>query len=815
MNCCNSNPEPPKPSCCGGGKGGTTHPVHSHAPEKLTDRLSFNKPIPEIPAPVSSCCGGGHHHGEISTATSEARPGQYTCPMHPEVITDGPDDCPKCGMALEQVTPIGGTIYTCPMHPEVQQATPGDCPKCGMPLEASNPGAAAEEHAKREILDLSKKFRLGLALTLPIMALAMLPMLGIHTIENLLPRSISKWIELVLASVVVFYIGGAFLQKGWKSVRTWNLNMFTLIALGVGAAYLYSVVAVIAPGLFPSSFRMHGEVGLYFEAAAMITVLVMLGQLLEAKARARTGEAIQALLGLAAKSAHRIQEDGQEEEVPVESLVIGDRVRVRPGEKIPLDGVLSDGSSHIDESMITGEPEPVKKSTGDSVIGATINQTGSFVMTVGKTGADTLLSQIIHMVSKAQRSRAPIQKTADLVAAYFVPAVVVAAIVTFIVWAIWGPQPAMTLALVNAVAVLIIACPCALGLATPVSIMVGIGRGASEGILIKDAEALEITGKIDTLVIDKTGTLTAGRPQVTDFIALDSAMEMEILAASAAMESHSEHPLARAILLHADGMTLPSAHDFQSTTGGGVSASIHGTPWSIGQLKFLSSNHISTHPELLDRADSLQNQAKTVVWVSRGQEAVALFAISDPIKESTPRAIRALHDLGIRVVMATGDNEHTAKAVATQLGIDEVHAALSPADKIALVQRLKSSGRTVAMAGDGINDAPALAQADVGISMGTGTDVAIESSHVTLVKGDLAGITGAIQLSRDVMKNIRQNLFFAFIYNLAGVPVAAGILYPLTGILLNPMIAGAAMSLSSVSVITNALRLRHGKRRAA
>lgn len=735
--------------------------------------------------------------------------------MHPEVITDGPDDCPKCGMALEQVTPIGGIIYTCPMHPEVQQATPGDCPKCGMPLEASNPGAAAEEHAKREILDLSKKFWLGLALTLPIMALAMLPMLGIHAIENLLPRSISKWIELVLASVVVFYIGGAFLQKGWKSVRTWNLNMFTLIALGVGAAYLYSVVAVIAPGLFPSSFRMHGEVGLYFEAAAMITVLVMLGQLLEAKARARTGEAIQALLGLAAKSAHRILEDGKEEEVPVESLVIGDRVRVRPGEKIPLDGILSNGSSHVDESMITGEPEPVKKSTGDSVIGATINQTGSFVMTVGKTGADTLLSQIIHMVSKAQRSRAPIQKTADLVAAYFVPAVVVAAIVTFIVWAIWGPQPAMTLALVNAVAVLIIACPCALGLATPVSIMVGIGRGASEGILIKDAEALEITGKIDTLVIDKTGTLTAGRPQVTDFIALDSALEMEILAASAAMESHSEHPLARAILLHADGMPLPAAHDFQSTTGGGVSASIHGTLWSIGQLKFLSSNHISINPELLDRANSLQNQAKTVVWVSRGQDAVALFAISDPIKESTPRAIRALHDLGIRVVMATGDNEHTAKAVATQLDIDEVHAGLSPADKIALVQHLKSSGRTVAMAGDGINDAPALAQADVGISMGTGTDVAIESSHVTLVKGDLAGITGAIQLSRDVMTNIRQNLFFAFIYNLAGVPVAAGILYPLTGILLNPMIAGAAMSLSSVSVITNALRLRHGKRRAA
>ncbi len=736
--------------------------------------------------------------------------------MHPEIITDAPGDCPKCGMALEQVPVLtASTIYTCPMHPEIEQDHPGDCPKCGMPLEPKAVTNIADAHAQREIRDLSQKFRIGLALTIPVLLLAMLPMIPGVSLEGVVPQSISKWIQFALATPVVFWAGGIFFAKGWRSLKGWNLNMFTLIAIGVGAAYSYSVAAVFAPWLFPPAFRHHGQVELYFEAAAVITVLVLLGQLLEAKARSRTGESIRALLDLSAKSANRINADGTEEQVPVEKLAIGDRVRVKPGEKIPLDGTISEGASNIDESMITGEPLPVKKQTGDAVVGATINQTGSFVMTVGKVGSDTLLSQIVQMVSKAQRSRAPIQKTADTVASYFVPGVLFAAVLTFIAWSVWGPEPAMALGLINAVAVLIIACPCALGLATPVSIMVGIGRAAQEGILVKDAEAIETTEKIDTLVMDKTGTLTAGKPVVTQFTVSSRLNEDEILAAAAALESQSEHPLAHAIIEHArtKNLTIPTAVDFQSTTGGGISGTLDGEVWHVGKQSFVESKGVSLPDDLRKAAEDSQRGAKTVVWVARGQAAVATLAIADPIKESASAAIAELHRLGIRLVMATGDNETTARAVGKELKIDEIHAGLSPADKIKLITDLKAAGRRVAMAGDGINDAPALAEANVGIAMGTGTDVAIESAHITLVKGDLSGIVRAIRSSKMVMRNIRQNLFFAFIYNIAGIPIAAGILYPITGTLLSPMIAGAAMSLSSVSVISNALRLRSMKLR--
>jgi Cu+-exporting ATPase len=710
-------------------------------------------------------------------------------------------------MPLEQVPPLpfGPAVYTCPMHPEIEQAGPGDCPICGMALEPKTIADDGDEHARKEIRDLARKFWIGLALTVPVFLLAMLPMIPGISLESWIPRSVSKWIEFALTTPVVFWAGGIFLVRGWRSLKGWNLNMFTLIALGVGAAYFYSVVAVISPDWFPASFRHHGEVGLYFEAAAVITVLVLLGQLLEAKARSRTGQAIRALLGLAAKSATRLAADGSEQEVPVEHLHVGDRLRVRPGEKIPVDGRVEEGSSHVDESMITGESLPVKRSAGDPVVGATINQTGSFIMSVGKVGADTLLAQIVTMVSKAQRSRAPIQKVADSVARWFVPIVIGVAVLTFIAWSVWGPESGMVLGLVNAVSVLIIACPCALGLATPVSIMVGVGRAAHEGILVKDAEAIETAEKIDTLVVDKTGTLTEGKPEVTAFQAGEGVDEAGVLAVTAALEKHSEHPLARAVVRLAEsrGLALPATDDFQSTTGGGISGKAAGHSWKVGKKDFAGEPSV----DLAAAADAEQKQAKTIVWVSRDGEVLAFFAISDPVKQSTPAAVAKLHEMGVKVVMATGDNRQTAEAVARSLGIDEIHAGLSPADKIELVRSLKAQGRKVAMAGDGINDAPALAEAHVGIAMGTGTDVAIESAHLTLVKGDLSGVSRALQASKAVMRNIRENLFFAFIYNAIGIPVAAGVLYPLTGTLLSPMIAGAAMSLSSVSVIANALRL--------
>lgn len=754
-----------------------------------------------------SCCAGKDKAEDLSL--TQARPGQWTCPMDPEVVSDQPGDCPKCGMALEQVPrTFGATQYTCPMHPEVVEDAPGDCPKCGMPLEPME-ASADDHHAQEEIRSLSRKFWIGLVLTVPVFLLAMGGMIPALGLAEMIPKSVSKWLELVLTTPVVFWAGGIFFVKGWRSVVNRSLNMFTLIMIGVGSAYLFSAIAVLFPKIFPESFRKGGEVGLYFEAAAVITVLVLLGQLLEARARSQTGQAIKALMNLAAKTAHRLR-DGEEEEVPIDQLKAGDLLRVRPGEKIPIDGTIIEGKSNIDESMITGEPIPVSKGEGDAVIGATVNQTGSFVMTTEKVGSETLLAQIVHMVSEAQRSRAPIQKMADKIAGYFVPAVLAIAVLTFALWAIFGPAPAMAYALVNAVAVLIIACPCALGLATPMSIMVGVGRAAEAGILIKNAEAIETAEKVDTLLTDKTGTLTEGKPYVTRKLAIDGYDLDTMMAQAAALEESSEHPLARAIFDAAKdaGLTIPEATDFQSITGGGVIGMIAGHTIRVGKRGFLEDEGVAIPPELQSEATRLEKEAQTVVWVSSDKNAVGILGISDPIKESSAEAIKTLHALGIRVIMATGDNIHTAEAVGKALGIDEVRAGLSPADKIQIVKDLKAKGAIVAMAGDGINDAPALAEAQVGVAMGTGTDVAIESAAITLVKGDLQGIAKAVGLSRGVMKNIRQNLFFAFAYNALGIPIAAGVLYPFFGILLSPMIAGAAMSFSSLSVILNALRLK-------
>src|SRR5882757_3061769 len=700
--------------------------------------------------------------------------------------------------------------YTCPMHPEIEQDHPGACPKCGMTLEPKSIGA--EEEEQNETRSLSRKFWIALVLTIPVLVLAMghaIPGLNIDSID---PKRIGKWIEFALTTPVVLWAGGFFFTRAWQSIVNRSLNMFTLIAVGVGAAYVYSAVAVIAPGIFPESFRRHGEVDLYFEAAAAITTLVLLGQLIEAKARSRTGQAIKALLGLGAKNAHRVR-NGQEEEVPVDAIQKDDLLRVRPGEKVPIDGVIVEGQSNVDESMITGEPMPVSKGAGDKVVGATVNQTGSFLMRAERIGSETLLAQIVQMVAEAQRTRAPIQKLADTVSGYFVPAVISIAVITFIVWSIIGPAPAMAYALVNAVSVLIIACPCALGLATPMSIMVGVGRAAQAGILVKNAEAIEITEKVTHLITDKTGTLTAGKPEVVSRVSEKGTNEHALLQIAASVEAQSEHPLARAIVEAAkmEPFELRDVTDFQSTTGGGVSALLDGRPVLVGKEKFLADSGVTLSDELRRQARRLQEQAQTTVWIALNGHAVGVLGIADPIKPTTRTAIRDLHDVGLKIIMCTGDNRRTAESVARELGIDEFRAEVMPDEKIEIVKRLKASGAIVAMAGDGINDAPALAAADVGIAMGTGTDVAIESASITLMKGDLMGIVKAMHLSRAVMRNIRQNLFFAFIYNALGVPIAAGVLYPLFGILLSPMIAGAAMSFSSVSVIANALRLRSVK----
>jgi Cu+-exporting ATPase len=700
--------------------------------------------------------------------------------------------------------------YTCPMHPEIEQDHPGACPKCGMTLEPKSIGA--EEEEQNETRSLSRKFWIALVLTIPVLVLAMghsIPGLGI---DSVVPKQIGKWIEFALTTPVVLWAGGFFFARAWQSIVNRSLNMFTLIAVGVGAAYFYSVIAVTAPGIFPSSFRRHGEVDLYFEAAAVITTLILLGQLIEAKARSRTGHAIKALLGLTAKTAHRVR-DGQEEEIAVDEIQKGDVLRVRPGEKIPIDGVLVDGKSNIDESMITGEPMPVAKEAGEKVIGATVNQTGSFLMRAERIGSETVLAQIVQMVADAQRSRAPIQKLVDTVSGYFVPAVIGVAIITFVVWSIVGPAPAMAYALVNAVSVLIIACPCALGLATPMSIMVGVGRAAQAGILVKNAQAIEITEKVTHLVTDKTGTLTAGKPEVVSRIVANTVSERDLLQIAASVESQSEHPLARAIVESAkqEKIELCDVTDFQSTTGGGVSGNVEGKAVLVGKEKFLADSNVRFSEELTKEARRLQEKAETTAWLAVNGDAIGILGIADPIKPTTKEAVRELHAMGLKIIMCTGDNRRTAESVARELGIDEFKAEVMPDEKIEIVKDLKSKGAIVAMAGDGINDAPALAAADVGIAMGTGTDVAIESAGITLVKGDLMGIVKAIHVSRDVMRNIRQNLFFAFIYNALGIPIAAGVLYPFFGLLLSPMIAGAAMSFSSVSVILNALRLRSVK----
>jgi len=698
-------------------------------------------------------------------------------------------------------------IYTCPMHPEIEQDHPGACPKCGMTLEPKAIGA--EEHEHGETQSLSRKFWIALVLTIPVLLLAMGHVIPGLEIDSIVRKQIGKWIELCLTTPVVLWAGGFFFARAWQSLVNRSLNMFTLIAVGVGAAYFYSAVAVIAPGIFPTSFRRHGEVDLYFEAAAAITTLILLGQLIEAKARSRTGHAMKALLSLAAKTAHQVR-GGQEQEIAVDKIQKDDVLRVRPGEKVPIDGVIIDGQSNIDESMITGEPMPVSKRAGEKVIGATVNQTRSFLMRAERIGSETVLAQIVQMVADAQRSRAPIQKLADTVAGYFVPAVIGVAIITFIVWSIVGPAPSMAYALVNAVSVLIIACPCALGLATPMSIMVGVGRAAQAGILIKNAQAIEVTEKVTHLVTDKTGTLTAGKPEIVTQIGTNNVSECDLLRIAASVEAQSEHPLARAIVESAkqEKIELRDVTDFQSITGGGVSGKVEGKAVLAGKEKFLADSNVRFPEELMKEARRLQEKAETTVWLAVNGNAAGVLGIADPIKPTTKGAVRQLHAMDLKIIMCTGDNLRTAESVARELGIDEFRAEVMPDEKIEIVKDLKSKGAIVAMAGDGINDAPALAAADVGIAMGTGTDVAIESAGITLVKGDLMGIVKAINVSRAVMRNIRQNLFFAFIYNALGVPIAAGVLYPFFGLLLSPMIAGAAMSFSSVSVIVNALHLR-------
>jgi len=700
-----------------------------------------------------------------------------------------------------------GTIYTCPMHPQIRQVGPGSCPICGMALEPEN--AAEVEHGpNHELLDMTRRFWIALALTVPVFVLEM----GGHLtgLTDWLGHATSAWVQLALATPVVLWAGWPFFVRGWQSLINRSLNMFTLIAMGTGTAWIYSVVATLAPGVFPPAFRdAHGTVAVYFEAAAVITVLVLLGQVLELRARESTSGAIRALLNLAPKVAHRQRADGSTEEVALDHVVAGDRLRVRPGEAIPVDGVVREGQSNVDESMVSGEPLPVAKATGDAVVGGTINQTGSFVMEAQRVGADTMLARIVDMVAKAQRSRAPIQRLADQVAGWFVPAVIAVAVLAFIAWGVWGPEPRFAHGLVAAVAVLIIACPCALGLATPMSIMVGVGRGAQAGVLIKNAEALERLERIDTLVVDKTGTLTEGKPKIVAVETIGGTSRDEILRLAAALERSSEHPLAAAIVRAAEEAhaAIPVVGAFASVTGKGVTGTVEGRTIAVGNAKLLTEQGIAT-TELDAIAERLRNEGATAMYVAIDGKSAGLVAVADTIKPTTPEAIRALKAEGIRVVMLTGDNKTTAAAVASKLGIDEVMADVMPDQKSEAIQKLRAQGRIVAMAGDGVNDAPALAAAEVGIAMGTGTDVAMESAGVTLVKGDLTGIVRARRLSRAVMGNIRQNLFFAFIYNAAGVPIAAGVLYPVFGLLLSPMIAAAAMALSSVSVIANALRLR-------
>jgi Cu+-exporting ATPase len=798
-----------------------------------SDPASARDPVCGMTVDPATATGGTHDHGgrtyafcgahcrekfaadperylqptPVAVATPSAR---YVCPMDADVCEPAPGPCPKCGMALEPVdaAPAAArTEWVCPMHAEIVREGPGTCPICGMALEPRT--AAAEADANQELRDMTRRLWVSVIPTLPVFALSMSEMIPGQPVQHALGAGAMNWIQAVLATPVVLWGGAPFFARGWASLRTRHLNMFTLIALGTGVAYAYSVVATLMPGLFPPSLRGHGgTVPVYFEAAAVITVLVLLGQVLELRARSRTGSAIRALLGLAPKTARRLRDDGAEEDVALEQVQPGDRLRVRPGEKVPVDGVLIEGASAVDESMVTGEPLPVEKHAADRVTGGTVNGGGSFVMRAERVGRDTLLARIVQMVGEAQRSRAPVQRLADSVAAYFVPAVIAAALLTFAVWAAVGPEPRLTHALVNGVAVLIIACPCALGLATPMSIMVGTGRGALAGVLIRHAEALEVLEAIDTVVVDKTGTLTEGKPRLISVVT-DGIADDELLRLAGGLEVGSEHPLAAAIVAgaRARGLAVAAAREFRSETGKGVRGVVDGRAVALGNAPLLAALGLAAGP-LAARAEALQTQGQTVMFAAVDGRVVGVLGVGDAIKATTPEAVALLHGDGIRLVMLTGDSRSTARAVAEQLGIDTVEAEVLPEDKGATVERLQAAGHRVAMAGDGINDAPALARADVGIAMGTGTDVAMESAGVTLVKGDLRGIAKARRLSRATMRNIRQNLVFAFLYNVLGIPIAAGVLYPFFGLLLSPMLAAAAMTFSSVSVISNALRLR-------
>ena len=742
--------------------------------------------------------------------TTGASGTRYTCPMHPEIVSATPGSCPKCGMTLTPIldAPPRAAEYTCPMHPEIRSPQPGSCPKCGMALV---PIAGSGEADDSELRDLTHRLWFGVALSIPLVVLAMSPMVGLHDLFGLQPRP-RGWVEFVLGTPVVLWVGWPILRKFWLSIVHRALNMYTLIGLGVGLAYLFSLAAVLMPGWFPQEFREHdGAIGTYFEAAAVIVTLVILGDFLQLRAMGQTSQAIQKLLKLAPNLAWRLRDDGSEEQVPLDTVTVGNRLRVKPGEKVPVDGTVLEGTSRVDESMITGEPVPVVKVVGGKVTGATVNGNGSLLIRAERVGADTLLARIVHMVGEAQRTRAPIQRLADIIAAYFVQIVVAIAVVTALTWWFLGPEPRFGYAFINAIAVLIIACPCAVGLATPISMTVAMGQGASVGILFRNAEAIERMRDIDTVVVDKTGTLTLGHPALTDFI-VEGIPENEALALVAGVEQLSEHPIGLAIVegAKARGVTPSTVGAFEAINGLGVQADIDGKRVLVGSRGFLTQREVDTqHWE--GRAEAWRAQAKTVVFFAVDGIAAGIAAVADPIKEGTPEAIAALKQTGVRIVMLTGDSRSTAEAVAQQLGIDEVLAEVLPEDKAGHVKRLQAEGRKVAMAGDGINDAPALAQADVGIAMGTGTDVAMESAGVTLVKGDLRGIARAALLSRATMRNIRQNLIFAFGYNALGIPIAAGVLYPAFGLLLSPVFAGAAMALSSVSVVTNALRLKRVK----
>ncbi|MCF7728498.1 heavy metal translocating P-type ATPase [Sulfitobacter sp. M22] len=733
---------------------------------------------------------GHDHHGHDHNAGAAPADGRY------DTVPEGYD----------------GAVYTCPMHPQVRQVEHGSCPICGMGLELES-GVPMDDGPNPELVDFTRRFWVGTVLTIPLLILTMGPYLGFPEVREIFGERATLWIELVLGTPVVLWCGWPFLVRGWNSFRTMNLNMFSLIGMGVIAAWLFSVVAVLAPGIFPDGFRdAEGHVGVYFEAAAVIVTLVLLGQVMELRAREGTGKAIRALLDMAAKTARVIRDDGSEEEIPLEDVQVGDRLRVRPGDKVPVDGVVLEGRSSVDESMISGEPVPVEKTEGDPLTGATINGTGSLVMEATRVGSDTMLAQIVEMVSNAQRSRAPIQKYADKVAGYFVPAVIGIALLSFIAWAIWGPAPALSYALISAVAVLIIACPCALGLATPMSIMTATGRGAQAGVLIKNAEALERFEKVDTLIVDKTGTLTMGKPQLVAVLPQPGHDEAEVLRLAASLERGSEHPLAEAIVRGAEerDVKMANADDFEAVTGKGVKGVVDGKAVALGNLAMIRDLGLEAG-DLTAKANARRDEGETVMFVVLDGKISGLVGVADPVKETTPAAIKDLHELGFRVIMATGDNERTAKAIGARLGIDEIRADVLPEDKARIIKELQQQGRKVAMAGDGVNDAPALAQADVGIAMGTGADVAIESAGITLVKGNLDGIVRARRLARATMRNIRQNLFFALIYNASGVPVAAGVLFPFFGILISPMFAAFAMSASSISVVLNSLRLRGAK----